>query len=188
VGVRVRCFRVSGRIRAVAGIGSACGPGASPTPDLRESARAVPITPKQNAAAAGVACLAPDPLPAWPGPVFLCGAPIAPSRSPLFCLFGLVRSFSRFSVFFFVLLSLFSLLLSLPRFGPLSVGPQHKLGRRASHYFCEQPATRLFFLRPLSLSSLFVSLLCIGPLSGGPPHELGRRSHYFCEQPATRLL
>jgi hypothetical protein len=30
------------RTRAVAGIGSACGLGASPTPDLRESARAVP--------------------------------------------------------------------------------------------------------------------------------------------------
>jgi hypothetical protein len=34
------------RTRAVAGIGSACGPGASPTPDLRESARAVPRTRK----------------------------------------------------------------------------------------------------------------------------------------------
>jgi hypothetical protein len=33
-------------IRAVAGIASACGPGASPTPNLRESARDVPRTRK----------------------------------------------------------------------------------------------------------------------------------------------
>jgi hypothetical protein len=39
------------RIRAVAGIGSACGLGASPTPDLRESARAVPRTRKYRRAA-----------------------------------------------------------------------------------------------------------------------------------------
>jgi hypothetical protein len=34
------------RTRAAAGIGSACGPGASPTPDLRESTRDVPRTRK----------------------------------------------------------------------------------------------------------------------------------------------
>jgi hypothetical protein len=39
------------RIRAAAGTGSACGPGASPAPDLRESARAAPRTRKYRRAA-----------------------------------------------------------------------------------------------------------------------------------------
>jgi hypothetical protein len=39
------------RIRAVAGIGSACGVGANPTPDLREPARAAPRTRKYRRAA-----------------------------------------------------------------------------------------------------------------------------------------
>jgi hypothetical protein len=39
------------RIRAAAGIGSACGPGASPTPDLRGSARDAPRTRKYRRAA-----------------------------------------------------------------------------------------------------------------------------------------
>jgi hypothetical protein len=38
------------RTRAVAGIGSACGPGASPTPDLRGSARAIYIEPERQLA------------------------------------------------------------------------------------------------------------------------------------------
>jgi hypothetical protein len=44
---RSSCYR----IRAVAVIGSACGLGASPAPDLRESARAVPHTRKYRWAA-----------------------------------------------------------------------------------------------------------------------------------------
>jgi hypothetical protein len=39
------------RIRAVAGIGSACGPGESQAPDLRESARDAPRTRKYRRAA-----------------------------------------------------------------------------------------------------------------------------------------
>jgi hypothetical protein len=41
---RVPCYQYIYRIRAAAGTGSACGLGASPTPDLRELVRAVPRT------------------------------------------------------------------------------------------------------------------------------------------------
>jgi hypothetical protein len=41
-GCRLAIYIYIYRIRAAAGIGSACGLGASPTPDLQESARAVP--------------------------------------------------------------------------------------------------------------------------------------------------
>jgi hypothetical protein len=82
----------------------------------------------------------------------------------------LVFSVFSFCFLFHLLLSLFSLLVSLPCFGPLSGGPQHKPGRRSHYFFVSSP--------PLACcvpsSALVVFFLLFFP-PGGLLHKQGPR-------------